>query len=108
MDMRNQAYTADDGELIILKVPIGNAPSCVEQDGKTFEMGFGNRTKPLKCDLWPKKSTALSCTPEEVPEFREEHRRHGIAIEYKDDGTAVVGSKLEFEKAARFRGLTVC
>lgn len=107
MDLRNQAYTSEDGETIVEKVPIGNAPESVTVDGKVFEMGFGAPVV-TKCDLWPKESPFLSCTPQEVDEFREEHKKHNIAIEYRDDGTAVVGSKPEFEKAAKFRGYGVC
>lgn len=107
MDKVLKAYTNEAGTTIYRKVPMGKAPARVTVEGVVFEVGFG--TPPtMRCDLWPKESAALACTPQEVPEFREEYKKHGVAITFRDDGMAVVDSKRAFEKAARFNGKTVC
>ncbi len=107
MDKVHKTYTADDGDQITKLVPKGTYPPSFTIEGKVFELGFGP-TRPARCDLWPKESPFLSCTPPEVEEFREVHKEHGVAIEFRDDGMAVVGSKPELEKAAALRHYGVC
>ena len=54
---------------------------------------------------WPMESDSLSCHPRQVKEFRRRTKELGLGgIQYRDDGTCVVDSQREFNRAARARG----
>lgn len=83
---RNQA----DGEVIERVYPIGKAPRRVRCNGKHYVRDIaaehGQRSH-VACSLWPKTSLAAGCHPDQIPEFKQHDREHGVTgITYTPDG----------------------
>lgn len=77
----------------------------VEVDKEAFDLAFPNKPLgdgPGGCNLgcWPMLSDALSVHPKQVEQANARNKKHGVNVEYRPDGKAVVP-----DRAARKRVL---
>lgn len=54
---------------------------------------------------WPLESQALAVHPEQVHEANERAKRHGIAAEYREDGTCVIADATARRRLLKLEGL---
>lgn len=55
--------------------------------------------------IWPAESIGMGVLPEQVAEATAQAKRHGIAAEYKPDGTAVVRDRTARKQLMRLKGM---
>jgi hypothetical protein len=53
---------------------------------------------------WPMVSDALAVHPKQVEQARERAKRHGISVEYRDNGQCVIPDRAERRRLLRLEG----
>ncbi len=119
----------DNGEIVEMEFPIGQAPKTVSfkayvAEGNNYFQhrrvtavrsltaegpGFGGVKREdgihnTGKNIWPMKSDALGCGPKQVPEFREVTKRYGVPTDFAKDGRAILTSEKHKRKLAKLRG----
>ncbi len=97
--------------------PIGQAPPTVVDDGLVFRRCYraeGTKYGGVKREdgirntgknIWPIKSDALGCNPNEIATFRKVTKEQGVPTDYTPDGRAIVRSEKHKRQLGKLHGL---
>lgn len=78
-------YVNDDGEVVVRRYTSGKEPQTIHVKGVVFERGSSNPGGDRrKKNLWPMKSDALGCHPDQDQEFIDNAAALGVPTEFKD------------------------
>lgn len=78
------------GEVVEEVYPMGKAPRRIEREGVHFDRDIaaeqcGRAT--VSKSLWPKVSHAMGCAPDQIEEFKQYDKQHGVTgCEYLPNG----------------------
>lgn len=96
--------------------PIGQAPATVVDDGLVFRRSYRAEGKNFSVkredgirntgkNIWPIKSDALGCNPNEIATFRKVTKEQGVPTDYTPDGRAIIHSENHKRKLGKLHGL---
>lgn len=96
------SYVNDDGDTVLRRYKSGKEPQVFHVKGVAFVKGCSNPGRNRrKKNLWPMKSDALGCHPDQDQEFMDNAEVLGVPTEFKD-GFAILrspGHRKEYAEA---------
>lgn len=87
------SYVAADGDCTLEQFKAGKAPLKITKNGKQFERGYPKTDVARRANIWPMKSDAAGCGPDQVREFTDNASHVGVPTDFTKDGRAIFTSR---------------